>query len=253
MKKPNLAEAVDYLTTLLDHDGVADWSNALNGLQVENSGRVSRIGAAVDACEATLALAAERKIDLLLVHHGLFWSGLQPVNGPAYRKLKLALEADLAVFSSHLPLDLHAKFGNNALLAKALGFKKSEPFFFEKGQFIGVQSKVALDRAVLCERLTAAVGGPVKLIPGGPERTGKIGIVTGGAGNELAKAAAEGVDTFITGEGSHWTYAAAEELGINVLYAGHYATETFGVKALAAHLSRKYRLPWEFIDHPTGM
>ena len=97
------------------------------------------------------------------------------------------------------------------------------------------------------------MGGPVKLIPGGPERVRTVGVVTGGAGNELFKAAQEGVDTFITGEGSHWTYTAAEELGINLLYAGHYATETFGVKALAAHLSRKYRLPWEFIDHPTGM
>jgi len=244
---------VEYLTTLLNHDAVADWPNALNGLQVENSGRVLRIGAAVDACEATLRLATEQGVTFLLVHHGLFWNGLQPVKGPTYRKLKLALKADLAVFSSHLPLDLHPRFGNNALLAKALGFKRPEPFFFEKGSLIGFKSKLALDRNVLCERLQAAVGGPVKLIPGGPERTAVIGVVTGGAGNELFKAAEEGADTFITGEGSHWTYAAAEELGINVLYAGHYATETFGVKALAAHLSRKYRVPWEFIDHPTGM
>ena len=253
MNKPNLAELVEHLTALLDHDAVEDWSNALNGLQVENSGRVRRIGAAVDACEATLALAAERKIDFLLVHHGLFWSGLQPVKGPAYRKLKLAFDADMAVFSSHLPLDLHPRFGNNVLLAKALGFKRPEPFFFEKGRLMGFKGKLALDRAALCERLQAAVGGPVKLIPGGPERVRTVGVVTGGAGNELFKAAQEGVDTFITGEGSHWTYTAAEELGINLLYAGHYATETFGVKALAAHLSRKYRVPWEFIDHPTGM
>jgi dinuclear metal center YbgI/SA1388 family protein len=248
-----LAGVVDYLQTLLDHDAVADWPHALNGLQVENSGRIRRIGAAVDACEATLRSAAERGVDFLLVHHGLFWSGLQRVEGPAYRKLKLSLDADLAVFSSHLPLDLHPRFGNNALLAKALGFKRPEPFFFEKGRFIGFKAKLVLDRAVLQKRLQAAVGGPVKLIGGGPSRTGVVGVVTGGAGAELFKAAAEGVDTFITGEGPHWTYPAAEELGINLLYGGHYATETFGVKALAAHLSRKYRLPWEFIDHPTGM
>jgi len=253
MSTPNLAEIVSYLETLLDHAKVGDWPNALNGLQVENSGRIRRIGAAVDVCEATLALAAERGVDFLLVHHGLFWSGLQPVNGANYRKLKRAFDADMAVFSSHLPLDLHPKFGNNALLAKALGFKRPEPFFFEKGGLIGLKTRLALDRTTLCERLQTAVGGPVKLIPGGPERTGVIGIVTGGAGNELFKAVAEGVDTFITGEGSHWTYTAAEELGLNVLYAGHYATETFGVKALAAHLSKKYRLPWEFLDHPTGL
>ena len=253
MSTPNLTEIVSYLETLLDHAAVGDWPNAVNGLQVANSGRVRRIGAAVDACEATLALAAERGVDFLLVHHGLFWSGLQPVKGASYRKLKLAFDADLAVFSSHLPLDLHPKFGNNALLAKVLGFKRPESFFFEKGSFIGLKARLALDRTTLCERLQMAVGGPVKLIPGGPERTRVVGIVTGGAGNELFKAVQEGVDTFITGEGSHWTYTAAEELGLNVLYAGHYATETFGVKALAAHLSKKYRLPWEFLDHPTGL
>ena len=249
----SLAKVTAYLETLLDQESVTDWGNAMNGLQVENSGRIQRIGAAVDACEATLRLAVERKIDFLLVHHGLFWGGLQRVEGAAYRKLKLALDADMAVFSSHLPLDLHPRFGNNALLAKALGFKRPEPFFFEKGRHIGFKARLSVDLTVLRDRLQAAVGGPVKLISGGPARTGVVGVVTGGAGGEIATAAAEGVDTFVTGEGPHWTYPAAEELGINVLYAGHYATETFGVKALAAHLSQKYRLPWEFIDHPTGL
>lgn len=257
MKKPRniqpLAKVVADLEKLLHHATVTDWSQALNGLQVENSGQIHRIGAAVDACEATLAQAAQRGIDFLLVHHGLFWSGLQPVKGPAYRKLKLALDADIAVFSSHLPLDLHPKLGNNALLAKALGFQRPEPFFFEKGSFIGLKAQLTLDREVLRGRLESVVGGPVKLIEGGPRRTKKIGIVSGGAGGDLFKAAAEGVDTFITGEGPHWSYTAAEELGVNLLLAGHYATETFGVKAMAAHLSQKYRLPWEFIDHPTGL
>ena len=119
MNTPKLAEVVEYLTHLLDHASVADWPNALNGLQVQNSGKLGRIGAAVDACEATLTLAAERGVTLLLVHHGLFWNGLQRVEGPFYRKLKLALDADMAVFSSHLPLDLHPKLGNNILLSKA--------------------------------------------------------------------------------------------------------------------------------------
>lgn len=248
-----LGKVVEYLEGLLQHKAVADWMNAMNGLQVQNSGRIRRIGAAVDGCEATLAMAAEQGVDFLLVHHGLFWSGLQQVAGPTYRKLKLAFDADLAVFSSHLPLDVHPKFGNNALLAKALGFKHPEPFFFEKGRHIGFKAKLSLDRGVLCERLQAVVGGPVKLIPGGPARTGVVGVVTGGAGAELHLAASEGVDTFITGEGPHWTYPAAEELGINLLYGGHYATETLGVKAVAAHLSKKFGLPWEFLDHPTGL
>jgi len=248
-----LREAVAHLEKLLDHARIADWSQALNGLQVENRGSVSRIGAAVDACEATLKMAASRNIDLLLVHHGLFWSGLQRVEGALYRKLRRAFEANIAVFSSHLPLDVHPRLGNNAGLARALGFRKTEPFFPEKGSLIGLKAEAALDREVLKGRLENAVGGPVKLIAGGPQRTRRIGIVTGGAGSEVFKAAAEGVDTFITGEGPHWSYTAAEELGLNVFLAGHYATETFGVKALAEHVGKKYGLPWEFLDHPTGM
>ena len=250
----SLREVVDYLETLLNHQGIADWSNALNGLQLENSGAITRIGAAVDACEATLRLAAERKVDFLLVHHGLFWSGLQRVEGATYRKLKLAVGADLAVFSSHLPLDLHPEFGNNILLAKALGFPPEPlPFFFEKGQFLGFKASLDLHRDELKQRLESVLGGPVKLIPGGSERTSVVGVVTGGAGAELFLAKREGVDAFITGEGPHWTYPAAEELGLNVFYGGHYATETFGVKALAGHLSVKFGLPWEFFDHPTGL
>jgi dinuclear metal center YbgI/SA1388 family protein len=250
----SLRDVAGYLETLLNHQSIEDWPNALNGLQVENTGNVSRIGAAVDACEATLRMAAEREIDFLIVHHGLFWSGLQRLAGASYRKLKLALDADLAVFSSHLPLDLHPQLGNNALLGRALGFPEpAEPFFFEKGQFIGVKAELDLDRSELADRLRQAVGGGVKLIGGGPRRCGIVGVVTGGAGGDLFKAAAEGVDTFITGEGPHWTYAAAEESGLNLLYAGHYATETLGVKALAENVARKYGLPWEFLDHPTGL
>ncbi len=248
-----LEKVAGYLEKLLDHRNIADWSQALNGLQLENTGAVHRIGAAVDACEATLEAAAERGIDLLLVHHGLFWNGLRRIEGAAYRKLRLAISANLAVFSSHLPLDIHPTLGNNAQLAHALGLRRTTPFFPEKGSLIGVKARAALSRDALHRKLERAVGGPVKLIGGGPEKTGVVGIVTGGAGGEVFKAAAEGVDTFITGEGPHWCYTAAEELGLNVFLAGHYATETFGVKALAAHLAKKYRLPWEFLDHPTGL
>jgi putative NIF3 family GTP cyclohydrolase 1 type 2 len=103
------------------------------------------------------------------------------------------------------------------------------------------------------KRLTRVLGCEPRLIPGGPAICRRIGVVTGGAGGELKQAAQEGVDTFITGEGPHWTYALAEELGLNVFYGGHYATETFGVKALAAHLSRRFKIPWTFLDHPTGL
>ena len=245
------------LTTHLDHylniASVADWPDAMNGLQVENPGPVKKIGAAVDACEFTIREAVARKIDLLIVHHGLFWGGLQPVTGANYRRLNTALQCGLAVYSAHLPLDMHPVVGNNALLCKSLGFKKTAPFFFEKGQFIGLQTRLPITRTELQRRLENALGSPVKLAPGGLEKIIRIGVVTGGAGAEVHKAAGEGVDTFITGEGPHHSFIMAEELGVNLFYGGHYATETFGVKALAAHLSRRFKLPSEFIDHPTGL
>jgi putative NIF3 family GTP cyclohydrolase 1 type 2 len=134
-----------------------------------------------------------------------------------------------------------------------LGLKNLKPFFFSHGQNIGLKAAVKISRAELTKRLERTTGAKPRVIPGGKEICQRIGIVTGGAGGDLKQAAAEGVDTFITGEGPHWTYALAEELGLNVFYAGHYATETFGVKALAAELAKKFKLPWEFLDHPTGL
>lgn len=249
---PSLRDIIEYSDQYLNTKGVTDYPGAHNGLQVENTGKVTRIGAAVDACEPVIAEAAARGVSLLLVHHGLFWSP-QVLTGAMYRKTKVALDHDMAIYSSHLPLDLHPELGNNALLARTLGFKKWEPAFQYKGQPIGVKTSAAVSLEDLARRLEKALGCAAHLCPGGPSKTRRIGIVTGGAGSEIAQAVAEGVDTFITGEGPHWSYTAAEEQGINVFYGGHYATETFGVKALAEHLSRKFRLPWEFIDHPTGL
>jgi len=249
----SLNTLIRHCDRLLDTAGIEDWPGARNGLQVENSGRVRRLAAAVDASTATVKKAIAAGADLLLVHHGLFWGPTVPWTGRRYQLLKLLLEHDLAVYSSHLPLDCHPRLGNNARLAAALGLKKGRPFFFEKGRDIGLKFTHQIRRDRLVRQLEKAVGGPVTLLPGGPATCRQIGIVTGGAGAELARAAAEGVDTFITGEGPHHTFALAEELGINALYAGHYATETFGVKALAEHLARKFGLSWEFIDHPTGL
>jgi dinuclear metal center YbgI/SA1388 family protein len=249
----HLKEVVGYLNELLGIPGIGDYPNALNGLQVENSGSLSRIGAAVDACEAVIQEAAAAGVDLLLVHHGLYWGGLAPLTGAAYRKTRLAIEADMAIYSAHLPLDAHPRLGNNTLLAGHLGLTKGEPFFSTAGQAIGWKFEAEIHREVLRDLLEKAVGGRVHLAPGGPVLARKIGVVTGGAGGSVAQAAAEGVDTLITGEGPHWSFTAAEELGVNLFYAGHYATETFGVKALAAELSERLALPWQFIEHPTGL
>ena len=249
----HLSEAVGYLNELLGIPGSGDYPNALNGLQIENSGGISRIGAAVDACEAVIQDAAAAGVDLLLVHHGLYWGGLAPLTGAAYRKTRLAIEADMAIYSAHLPLDAHPRLGNNAQLAGHLKLAEGEPFFFESGRPIGWKFASEINREVLRNLLEIAVGGRVHLAPGGPVVARKIGVVTGGAGGEVARAAAEGVDTLITGEGPHWSFTAAEELGVNLFYAGHYATETFGVKALAAELAERFALPWQFLDHPTGL
>jgi dinuclear metal center YbgI/SA1388 family protein len=253
MAQVALSRVARYCDRLLRTGEITDYSGAVNGLQVENSGQVSRIAAVVDATVATVRMAAESGADLLIAHHGLFWGPSHPWVGRRYELLKLLLNHNLAVYSSHLPLDLHPKLGNNIQLARALGFKNTAPFFISKGQPIGLKTLVRIDRAELASRLEAVLGGRVIVLPGGPAECHRIGIVTGGAGAEVAQAAAEGVDTFVTGEGPHWSYALAEDLGVNVLYGGHYATETFGVKALAAHLSEKFHVPWAFLDHPTGL
>ena len=252
-RMPDLRELVTYCDDYLRIREINDWPNALNGLQIENSGSVTKIGAAVDASTRTIDAAIGKGINLLIVHHGLFWPGLQPVTGSRRRMLQRAFEHDVALYSAHLPLDLHPVVGNNARLAAALDLETTEPFFEYKGTPVGLKAKAKISRADLSRKLEASLGGPVKLIAAGPEEATAIGLVTGGAGPEIYAVAREGIDTFITGEAPHWAAIAAEELGINLLLGGHYATETFGVKALAAHLSERFGLPWEFLDLPTGL
>lgn len=249
----DLKTLVNHCDTVLETSGIADWDGAVNGLQVENRGRVHRIAATVDASLATVRLAAAQGADLLVVHHGLFWSPSHPWTGRKYELLRELMGSDMAVYSSHLPLDLHPKLGNNVLLGRRLGLSRGRSFFPEKGREIGLRFDTRVALPVLAERMTQALGRSPILLPGGPSLCRRIGIVTGGAGAELKRAAQAGIDTFITGEGPHWTFALAEDLGINVLYGGHYATETFGVCALAESLSRRFRVPWVFIDHPTGL
>src|ERR1700738_1978402 len=231
----SLDEIVQYTDDYLRVCEIEDWANALNGLQIQNSGSVTKIGAAVDVSTRVLSEAAKKDVDLLLVHHGLFWPGLQSVTGPLHRQLKLAMEKNIAQ------------------LAKALGLKSTSSFFEEKGSLIGVKARSTQPRDVLIRKLRNVLGGPVKVFNFGPKKANSVGIITGGAGSEIYKMAQDKIDMFITGEAPHWAAIAAEELGINLVLGGHYATETFGVKALAAHLSKKFRVPFEFIDCPTGL
>lgn len=249
----DLATLTGFLDTELRIGEIADYSGAVNGLQLENGGEVTRLIAAVDASLSVIEAAAAGGPGLLLVHHGMFWQGAQPVRGAVYRKLKIAMDAGLAIYSAHLPLDVHPQWGNNILLAQAIGLRDPVPFLDWKGRPMGLRGGWVGTREQLVAATAAAVGGPVHVCPGGKDRISSVGLVTGGAGSEVAAAAASGIDAFVTGEGPHWSYPLAEELGLNVLYAGHYATETFGVKALAQELSQRFGLPWEFIDRPTGL
>ena len=258
---PTLAK---YLDALLRVHEVPDEPNALNGLQAENrSGQVQRIVAAVDASLATIegARADGRSGGLadggtlLLVHHGLFWDGNVPLTGRRYKRVRSLLEHDIALYSAHIPLDVHTEVGNNHVLARKLGLSGIELFDTYRGIPIGVEGQLSkpVRRTEFTARVEELLGTRARLIPGGPELVEHVGIITGGAGSRITAARDAGLDTYLTGEGAHYTYFDAMELGVNVIYAGHYATETVGVKALAEHLSEKFGLPWEFLDLPTGL
>src|SRR5437773_8757827 len=176
MAKISLASVVRHCDRLLRTDDFGDWEGAVNGLQVENRGTITRVAAAVDASLATVKLAVAAKADLMIVHHGLFWSPSHPWTGKRHELLRLLLENNLAVYSSHLPLDAHPRLGNNAQLCAALGLKKLRPFFFSHGQCIGFQARAGIPRAELAGRLARATGAKPKVIPGGPEICRRIGV-----------------------------------------------------------------------------
>ncbi len=248
----NAAEIGEDLSQMLGHDRVTDAAGACNGLQVESSGPIKKIGAAVDSHEAVIAKAAERGIDFLIVHHGLFWDSLHPMSGRRLQKFKTLFDHNIAVFSSHLPLDIHPVYGNNILLARGIGLKKISPFYKDRGMPIGFMGDFSGSMDLLVQKVSTLLGKPQAVMAHGKDRPSKVGVVTGYA-TDFSKVLADGADTFITGEGPHWTYGQSLEAGLNVIHGGHYLTETLGVQAVARYLSEKWGIPWEFIDHPTGL
>jgi dinuclear metal center YbgI/SA1388 family protein len=255
----SLPDLVFYLDELLETDRIPDYPNAVNGLQLANSGTVSKVAAAVDFSSASVAGAVREGADCLLVHHGMFWSGLEPVRGPAYERMKQLIEHDIAVYASHLPLDRHAQLGNNVLLAAELGLTPSAGFARFQAMEIGVRGEADSDTAELAKRaaeFAASHGGSLRATPIPPNRrTRRWAICTGsGASAETLREAAEfGIDTLIVGEGAHWTAVHAADNDLVILYAGHYATETLGVRALAQRVSERFSIPWIFLEHPTGL
>ncbi len=249
-----LEKIVRYLDDELRTKKVPDYPGALNGLQLANNGTVTKVAAAVDASLPVFKKAISAGADLLIVHHGMFWHGAKKIVDAQYEKLKLAIDANMAVYSSHIPLDIHEEWGNNVLLARQIGMNATEKFHPWKGELLGLKQRMDLSFDELFVRIQSALGGDVKCCKGrSAADVGMVGIITGGAGSEVQAMVDEGIDTFVTGEGPHWSYPLAEELGINVVYGGHYATETFGVLKLIERLKQKYLLCNYFVDHPTRL
>jgi dinuclear metal center YbgI/SA1388 family protein len=252
----NLAQWLDLIT---DNAGTPDFPGALNGLQVDAAGPVTRIAAAVDASLRTVEQAAHLGATLLIVHHGLFWGGAQRIAGAYQHKLRLMLEHDIALYSSHLPLDRHTTFGNNVLLAAELGLSVSGSWHAHKGVDIGVccACDIATQALVMrAQRFAAPLGHHVVVTPYAEGRHSRLVAICSGGGasaDSLREAVQRGADTLIVGEGPHHTAVEAEELGLVVIYAGHYATETLGVQALARAAADRWQLPWSFIPAPTGL
>lgn len=248
-----LESLLQYMDAFLEVPGHPDYPNALNGLQCAGPEEVAHVCAAVDASEAAIGEALEREADLLVVHHGLFWDGVKPLTGRRYRKAKALIEGGLALYSVHLPLDAHREVGNCAILASEIGLDVQGRFGSFEGVEIGWWGHHEGPRDALALRLEAVVGGPVHVVEGGPEAVLRVGVLTGGGASFVPAAAQAGLDTLVTGEGAHHTVIDAHEYGVNLMFAGHYATETFGVKALASHVAERFDLTWEFLDLPTGM
>lgn len=244
-------EIITYLDSYLNTAHIQDVS--ANGLQVQGCAEVETIGLAVDACMAVYEQAVARRCQMVLVHHGIIWGGLRSISGSVHRQLKYLFANDLNVYASHLPLDMHEEVGNNAVLARLLGLREIAPFGRYKGVAIGCAGTLSRPLTVrgMSMILKNALGGECITLPFGEAKIQRVGIVSGGAGDCLQEAIERGLDCFITGEPYHPNHHAAVEAGINVIYCGHYHSETVGVKALGPLLEARFGVRTLFLDEPT--
>jgi dinuclear metal center YbgI/SA1388 family protein len=256
---PTLSVIAAHLDQLLHTREIPDYPQALNGVQLENRGEIVKVAAAVDfssrVVEQTIAVGA----NLLVVHHGMFWGGLRPITGHLYDRIAPLLRHDVAVYASHLPLDAHAELGNNVLLARELGLKPTAGFARYQAIDVGVQGVAKVPTHALVEQARAIArrhNGDVIATPLPDSRmTARWGVCTGAGAdaNTIREALDAGIDTLIVGEGPHYTAVEAADVGLAIIYVGHYATETFGVRALAEYLGSRFSLPWQFLEAPTGL
>lgn len=245
---------VSYLDDFLRIGEIEDYGP--QGLQVESDNRaITRIALAVDTAPPIIEQAAAWSADLLLVHHGVFWGQMERIAGPLGARVRLLLRYNINLYAAHLALDAHPEVGNNAELARLLGVSPDSRWCVPRDTPIGVLGAVApgTTREQLVTRTTQILGAAPVVLPHGPERLEKVAIVSGSAAGYAGEAAAAGADTLITGETSHAHYWAASDYGLNVIFAGHYATETVGVQALGRHLAERFDVEVKFLDFPTEM
>lgn len=244
-----LRDIVTWLDRELDVKGFDD--SSMNGLQVEGRPDVGKVGLAVDACMASFRAAEREGCDLLVVHHGLIWGGgIRAVTGVAGRRLAVLLKNDISLYASHLPLDAHPRLGNNAGLAKLLGLRRCKPFAAYRGRPIGLEGELAKPTTAkaLAERAGKALSVRARVFGDAKKRLRRIGVVSGGGTMAITEAAELGLDALFTGEGAHAAELEARETGVVIVYAGHYETETPGVKAVGAALAKRFRVGSRFLD-----
>lgn len=249
-----LQHITDLLDTTLRIREIKDASVALNGLQVENNGQVTKVALAVDGSQKTIEDAIAAGADMLILHHGIYWCGLRPMTGWFKKKIETCLQHNLAVYGAHLPLDLHPELGNNAGIARALGLSDCTPEVDYHGTLIGVAGTFNGTVAELREKYAAITGSSITgFVQDAAAPAGRVAVCSGGAGDVIYQMHEKGYRTYLTGEENHWVVNAAQDMGVNILFAGHYATETFGVKSLGKRIETQFGLPTVFIDNPTGM
>ena len=246
----NLQELISFLDQYLSIYSIEDDSN--NGLQVESQGEINTVGFAVDACMDVFEKGFSEKCDLILVHHGMIWGGIRYITGDVYERIHFLMKNNMGLYAAHLPLDIHKEVGNNIQLAHLIGFKAVGEFCTYKNNKIGLICEGNVPLSQVIERMDAVFNSH-RLWNFGSDVCKKIGIITGSGTYCLDVAIREGCDTFISGEPKHMAYHQAQENKINVIFAGHYQTETLGVKALMEKVKKKFSVATVFIDSPTGL
>lgn len=246
-------ELIAYLNDYLHLSEHEDRSN--NGLQVEGAGSVTKVAFAVDACQAAFEAARDAGAQLLITHHGLFWSEVKLLTGPHFKRIKTLLDANIGLYGVHLPLDAHPEVGNNVELCRIIGLMDIQPWGSYKGHAAGFGGTLPRPMTLnnLAAKIDAALGTSSRVLAFGPQVVDRVAVCSGGSSSLIPQVAAAGFNTYFSGETSHSYYHDAKDYGLNVIYSGHYATETVGLKALARHVESKFGLQTVWLELPTGM